>query len=160
MENKFEFTEKQRFTQWWLWLLLSAVMIYTIYNFIEERLYFSNLELALSFVIPTLVIILFLVIRLETKIDAQGISVRFFPFQITFRYYPWRNIKKAYVRKYSPLTEYGGWGMRQGLFGKGKAYNVKGDQGLQIILNDEKKVLIGTQKQNELKLYLENSKKV
>lgn len=154
MENKFEFTERQRFTQWWLWLLLSALMIYTIYNFIEERLYFSNLELALSFVIPTLVIILFLVIRLETKIDAQGISVRFFPFQITFRYYPWRKIKKAYVRKYSPLTEYGGWGMRQGLFGKGKAYNVKGNQGLQIILNDEKKILIGTQKFEEMGKFL------
>lgn len=160
MENKFEFSEKQRFTQWWLWLLLSAVMVYTIYNFIKDRQYFSTLELAISFLIPILVIILFLVIRLETKIDEQGISVRFFPFQITFRYYPWRNIKKAYVRKYSPLTEYGGWGLRQGLFGKGKAYNVKGNQGLQIILNDEKKVLIGTQKQNELKLYLENSKKV
>ncbi|VXC14281.1 MULTISPECIES: hypothetical protein [Chryseobacterium] len=160
MENKLEFTEKQRFTQWWLWLLLSAIMVYTIYNFIEDRQYFSTLELAISFLIPILVIILFLVIRLETKIDGQGISVRFFPFQITFRYYPWRNIKKAYVRKYSPLTEYGGWGMRQGLFGKGKAYNVKGNKGLQIILNDEKKVLIGTQKQNELKQYLENSKKV
>lgn len=160
MENKLEFTEKQRFTQWWLWLLLSAVMVYTIYNFVEDRQYFSTPELAISFLIPILVIILFLVIRLETKIDEQGISVRFFPFQITFRYYPWRNIKKAYVRKYSPLTEYGGWGMRQGLFGKGKAYNVKGNKGLQIILNDEKKVLIGTQKQNELKLYLENSKKV
>ncbi|MBW3524500.1 hypothetical protein [Chryseobacterium sp. NKUCC03_KSP] len=160
MENKLEFTERQRFTQWWLWLLLSAVMIYTIYNFIEDRQYCSTLELSISILIPILVIILFLVIRLETKIDEQGISVRFFPFQITFRYYPWRNIKKAYVRKYSPLGEYGGWGIRQGLFGKGKAYNIKGDQGLQIILNDEKKILIGTQKQNELKLYLENSKKV
>lgn len=154
MENKFEFTEKQRFTQWWLWLLLSAVMIYTIYNFIEDRQYFSTPELAISILIPVLVIILFLVIRLETRIDEQGISVRFFPFQITFRYYPWRNIKKAYVRKYSPLTEYGGWGMRQGLFGKGKAYNVKGNQGLQIILNDEKKVLIGTQKFEEMEEFL------
>ena len=154
MENKFEFTEKERFTQWWLWLLFSAVMIYTIYNFIEDRQYFSTLELAISIIIPILVIILFLVIRLETKIDEHGISVRFFPFQITFRYYPWRNIKKAYVRKYSPLGEYGGWGIRQGLFGKGKAYNVKGNQGLQIILNDEKKVLIGTKKLEEIGTFL------
>jgi len=154
MENKLEFTEKQKFTQWWLWLLLSAVMIYTIYNFIEDRQYFSTLELAISFLIPTLVIILFFVIRLETKINAQGIYVRFFPFQITFRHYPWRNTTKAYVRKYSPLGEYGGWGIRQGLFGKGKAYNVKGNQGLQIILNDEKKVLIGTQKFEEIGTFL------
>ena len=154
MENKLEFTEKQRFSQWWLWLLLSAIMVYTIYNFVEDRQYFSTPELAISFLIPILVIILFLVIRLETKIDEHGISVRFFPFQITFRYYSWRNIKKAYVRKYSPLTEYGGWGMRQGLFGKGKAYNVKGNQGLQIILNDEKKVLIGTQKLEEIGTFL------
>lgn len=154
MENKFEFTEKQRFTQWWLWLLFSAVMIYTIYNFIEDLQYFSTLELAISIIIPILVIILLLIIRLETKIDEHGISVRFFPFQITFRYYLWRNIKKAYVRKYPPLGEYGGWGIRQGLFGKGKAYNVKGNQGLQIILNDEKKVLIGTQKFEEIGAFL------
>ncbi|MBO6183406.1 MAG: hypothetical protein J6O88_01780 [Chryseobacterium sp.] len=160
MENKLEFTEKQRFTQWWLWLLLSAVMIYAIYNYIEDRQYFSTLELTLSIALPILIIILFLSLRLETKIDEHGISVRFFPFQITFRYYPWKNIKKAYVRKYSPLGEYGGWGIRLGLFGTGKAYNVKGNQGLQIILNNEKKVLIGTQKQNELKSYLENLKKV
>lgn len=160
MENKLEFTEKQRFTQWWLWLLLSAVMIYTIYNLIEDRQYFSTLELTLSIALPILIIILFLSLRLETKIDEHGISVRFFPFQITFRYYPWKNIKKAYVRKYSPLGEYGGWGIRLGLFGTGKAYNVKGNKGLQIILNNEKKVLIGTQKQNELKSYLENLKKV
>lgn len=154
MENKFEFTEKQRFTQWWLWLLLSAVMMYIIYNFIEDRQYFSTLELAISILIPILVIILFLVIRLETKIDEHGISVRFFPFQITFRHYPWRNIKKAYVRKYSPLAEYGGWGIRLGLFGTGKAYNIKGNQGLQIIFNDEKKVLIGTQKLEEIGTFL------
>lgn len=160
MENKFEFTERQKFSQWWLWLLLSAVIMYIIYNFIEDRQYFSTLELAISILIPTLVIILFLVIRLETKIDAQGIYVRFFPFQITFRHYPWRNITKVYVRKYSPLGEYGGWGIRLGLFGTGKAYNIKGNKGLQIIFNDEKKILIGTQKQNELKLYLENLKKV
>ncbi|MBD3903507.1 hypothetical protein NAL32_00395 [Chryseobacterium sp. Ch-15] len=154
MENKFEFTEKQRFTQWWLWLLLSAVMVYTIYNLIEDRQYFSTLELTLSIALPILIIILFLSLRLETKIDEHGISVRFFPFQITFRYYPWKNIKKAYVRKYSPLAEYGGWGLRQGLFGTGKAYNVKGNQGLQIILNDEKKVLIGTQKFEEMGKFL------
>ncbi|MGO4708434.1 hypothetical protein AB4Y90_04810 [Chryseobacterium sp. 2TAF14] len=154
MINKPEFTESQKFSQWWLWLLLFSVMIFTIYNFAENRQYFSTFELTLSFFIPILLIALFLVIRLETKINEQGISVRFFPFQITFRYYPWRNIKKVYVRKYSPLIEYGGWGMRRGLFGIGKAYNVKGNKGLQVILSDGKKVLIGTQKFEEIGTFL------
>ncbi|WP_411811252.1 hypothetical protein ACLB9Y_14690 [Chryseobacterium scophthalmum] len=81
MENKFEFSEKQRFTQWWLWLLLSAVMIYTIYNFIEDRQYFSTLELAISIPIPILVIILFLVIRLETKLMNREFLYAFFRFK-------------------------------------------------------------------------------
>ncbi|MBX2959059.1 MAG: hypothetical protein KF732_03800 [Flavobacteriales bacterium] len=55
-----------------------------------------------------------------------------------------------YVRQYSPLTEYGGWGIRLGLFGKGTAYNVSGNKGLQLEFTNNKKLLIGTNKPNEL----------
>ena len=54
----------------------------------------------------------------------------------------------VYTRTYSPMREYGGWGIR---FGKsGKAYNIKGDEGLQLVFKNGKRLLIGSQKSQEL----------
>jgi hypothetical protein len=39
---------------------------------------------------------------------------------------------------------YGGWGIKRGI--GGLAYNVSGNQGLQLVLTDGRKILIGTQK--------------
>ena len=47
--------------------------------------------------------------------------------------------------------EYGGWGLRYGFFGKGRALNVSGNTGLQIEFNNGKRLLIGTNKPRELK---------
>src|SRR5690606_41120216 len=88
--------------------------------------------------------------KLETKIKNDGIFVRFFPFHISFKYYPWDEISSSFVRKYSPLVEYGGWGWRFSLFGSGTAYNVSGNMGLQLIFTNKKKLLIGTKKPDQL----------
>jgi hypothetical protein len=60
------------------------------------------------------------------------------------------------VRKYSPIKEYGGWGFRYG-FKNGKAYNISGNMGLQLILKNGDRILIGTQKPEELETYLKNN---
>jgi hypothetical protein len=59
-------------------------------------------------------------------------------------------LTKIYVRQYAALTEYGGWGLRFGLWGKGTAYNVSGNKGLQLEFHTNKKLLIGTKKPDEL----------
>ncbi|MBK9224473.1 MAG: hypothetical protein IPO23_07190 [Flavobacterium sp.] len=63
---------------------------------------------------------------------------------------PGDKLTKSFVRQYSPLMEYGGWGLRLGLFGNGKAFNVSGDKGLQLEFTDNKKLLIGTNRPEEL----------
>jgi len=155
MKENSAFYEKQRFRQWWLWLIIIFVLGFSVYNFIENREYFSIGEIIVSFVVSIIIFILFFIIKLETKIDELGIRVRLFPFHLQFKYFPWRNIQKVYIREYSPIGEYGGWGLRIGLFGKGKAYNVSGNIGLQLVFNDNKKLLIGTQKSEEIKFFLE-----
>ena len=142
------FRETQKFTQWWLWLLMAAVWVIVILNFLSAPEAFSVTEIVFGIIILSIVTLLILIIRLETIIDEQGIRVRFFPFHINFRYFPWRSIKKVDVRTYAPLREYGGWGIR-GFLGRGKAYNIKGNQGIQLLLTDEKRLLIGTQKSQE-----------
>lgn len=80
----------------------------------------------------------------------DGIYVRFFPFLLTFRKYPWEDLEKATVRTYSPLAEYGGWGYRISFSGKGRAFNISGNKGLQLKFKNGKKLLIGTNKPDEL----------
>ena len=90
----------------------------------------SNLGLLLTAIPLLLITLLILNIRLDTLIKEDGIYVRFFPFHWSFKKFSWDMISSSYVRKYSPLLEYGGWGMRLGIFGKGNAWNISGDKGL------------------------------
>lgn len=88
--------------------------------------------------------------RLETIIKKNRIFVRFFPFHIKFKYYAWDTLTKSYVREYSALIEYGGWGLRYGIFGNGTAFNISGNKGLQLEFLNNKKLLIGINKPEEL----------
>lgn len=164
MESKILFSETQRFKQWWVWIILIGVntlMFYSLYSQVIEGQQFgdkpaTNTQLLIGTGISLLITVFVLSFQLDTKIKSDGIYVRLFPLQLSFRFFPWNNLSKCYVRKYNPIAEYGGWGFRLGLFGKGKAYNIAGDEGLQLEFNDNKKLLIGTQKPEELSEVVNN----
>ena len=144
-----DFKETQRFTQWWLWLILIGTWGLMIYSFVQEPpetnvAYFVTGFIALG--LP----ILFWQMRLTTRVSSDGIYVRFVPFHLKEKFYPWDSIESAQVRTYSPLREYGGWGIKYGFNGQGKVYNVSGNQGLQLIFKSGEKLLIGTQKPDEI----------
>ncbi len=158
MEKEALFYEKQRFNQWWLWLLLAVIgyfIFQPIYFLISENEGLST-DQWVGFVFIALVILLFVLVKLETKVQEDGIYVRFFPFIPKFKFYPWETISVAVVRKYSPLMEYGGWGVRWGR--NGTAYNVKGNKGLQLKFKNGNALLIGTQKPDELQKILNQLK--
>ncbi|MBQ4803289.1 hypothetical protein J8L88_10555 [Aquimarina sp. MMG015] len=67
-----------------------------------------------------------------------------------FIQYDWGSIKQLYIRKYDPIYEYGGWGIRMNIRGKGKAFNISGNIGLQLEFLNNKKLLIGTNKPEKL----------
>ncbi|MFN4235450.1 MAG: DUF6141 family protein [Bacteroidia bacterium] len=156
MNTNYLFTEKQKFTQWWIWLILLSIngmFLYGIYRQIILKEMFgdnpmSDAGLLGMFVITLLISLLFKIMKLETNIDKQGIYVRLFPLHLQFKHFKWEEIDKAYVRKYNPITEFGGWGLRLGF--NGKAYNVKGNNGLQLEFKNGKKLLIGTNRAEEM----------
>lgn len=158
MNDEILFTERQRFKQWWLWLIIlgiNGIFLFGVFKQVIGGQQFgdkpiSNSGLLIATGLTIILTILLVNFRLDTIIKKDGIYVRFFPFHIKFKKYTWNTLTKAYVRQYSPITEYGGWGLRLGLFGKGKAYNISGDQGLQLEFTDNKKLLIGTNKADEL----------
>lgn len=86
---------------------------------------------------------------LHTYINSEGIFVKFFPFQFQFKFYSWNKIHALYIRKYSPVREYGGWGIRISM-NASKAYIVTGNTGLQLVLTNDKKMLIGTNRPDHL----------
>ncbi len=92
---------------------------------------------------------LFCVLKLETEVRPDGLYVRYFPFHIHFKKFGADDLSEYYARTYRPIWEYGGWGIRYS-FGKGKAYNVSGNKGVQLVFKSGKRLLIGSQRAEEL----------
>ncbi len=159
MANEILFTETQRFKQKWLWALLIAMAVFipgpTALGLIRQIFFgqqFSNNGLILltivNVVLPILPLLFFAYMKLETVIKNDGIYVRFLPFQLKPKFYSWESLSQCYIRQYSPINEYGGWGLRG--FGKNKALNVSGNMGIQVETKDEYRMLIGTNKPQEI----------
>jgi len=83
--------------------------------------------------------------KLETGINNEMIKIRFFPF--VNKTIIWNDVKSAEVLKYGFV---GGWGIRLGTK-YGTVYNISGDKGLALELKNGKKILIGTQREEELR---------
>jgi len=107
-----------------------------------------------SFGIGILLPLLFWQMKLTTRITEEGIYVRFFPFHFKEKFFAWDTLSASYVRTYSPLMEYGGWGIKYSFKGNGLVYNTAGNVGLQLYFKEGDPVLIGTQKGEEIKQVL------
>ena len=162
------YSETQRFKQWWLWLLLIGIhfiFLFGIYHQILKNIPFgdkpmSNAGLLLTELLLLIVTLVIISIRLETQLKIDGIYFRIFPIQFSFTYISWELLDKCYLRKYSPIKDFGGWGLRYSFWGNGKAYSISGNQGLQLELTNKKKILIGTQKPDEIKVILTKMKQL
>jgi len=148
------FSEKQKFTQWWLWTLLVAALIIPLVVTLVQYSYGNSTitpyDIAVGCMLPLLIILFFTTIKLHTTVDQAGIHYRFAPVRRKMRDISWSEVEKAYTRTYSPIKEYGGWGIRSGIAKTGKAYNVSGDKGLQLELKNGQKILIGTNRPGEI----------
>src|ERR1035437_9293924 len=151
------FSEEQKFNQWWLWLILVGVNGELLYGFFKQVIGgepfgnkpMGNTEILIAMGVIFLVTALTYNLRLETRIKKDVIYVRFFPFHLSFKHFRWERISESFVRQYNPIMEYGGWGIRFGFFGKGKAFNVSGNKRIQLIFTNVRKLLIWTNRPDE-----------
>jgi hypothetical protein len=146
--KSFEFYEMQKFRQWWIWLLLILIGSLFILAFFIQVINgqdfgnnpMSDWGIITGCILYSFFIWFFVILKLETTIHPAGIGYRFFPFHRKVRSICWEEIQNIYVRQYSPLGEFGGWGLRGG------AYNVSGNMGIQIEFKNGKTLLLGTRK--------------
>jgi len=152
--EKILFEEKQKFNQIWIWGLFLTILVILFYPFYLGKFY--EIQNYLSIGILLFIMLLLGFTKLETKITDKGIYYRYYPIQSEFREILWEEIAEAYTREYRPLIDFGGWGYRIGLFGKGKAISTSGNQGIQLYMKDHRKILLGTQKPEIVQKILEN----
>ncbi len=96
--------------------------------------------------------------KFEFNITSNGLQYRFFPIQFKYKFIHFSEIKYYEIRKYNPILEYGGWGIRYA-FKRGWAFTVGGNIGLQIVTNDDKRILFGTNEPEILITHFNNQKK-
>jgi hypothetical protein len=157
------FKEEQKFDQWWIWmimLLISGVWIWQLVQQVFMGIPFGNnpapdLVVILIGLFPAFGIFLFRVLTLETKIDETGISYRFRPFQRKFKIIKAEDIARFEVKKYNPIMDYGGWGIRLGTSKKGNAYNVSGNMGVLFVFKNGKKFMLGTRNPESIRSALD-----
>jgi len=154
--EKISFREVQYFRQRWILLLTLAAVGATWYSFILQIVlgqeFGANASpdwmmwliwLIVGIGLPLLIYKANLVI--EVKRDY--LFIQFVPF--TSRKIRFDEIKHIEARTYNPILEYGGWGIRWG-FGNKRAYNISGNQGVDLTLNNGENVLLGSQNPDEL----------
>lgn len=163
--NRVYFKEEQKFQQGWMWfvvLLLPLGMIILFGTGLFQQLHqgkpFGNNPLPNeSLIILSLttiafsmgVFLLFTFTRMETKVVSRGIKIKYPPFISKEKLIPKEEIVSYKLRKYRSIKEYGGHGFKKR--GKsGIAYSVSGNMGIQLLLKNNKKLLIGTQRPQPL----------
>lgn len=91
--------------------------------------------------------------KLVTQIREDGIYVRYLPFLPSFVRFGWTEIEEVYIREFDPLMEYNGWGIKTGV--SGRSYTIGGNTiGIQLVLQNGTRVLIGTQRGEEVAVVL------
>jgi len=151
------YQETQHFRQVWLWALVLFISLLSLYGAFQQLILgepFGNNPAPDSIMIVLAILFgiglpLFMyTTNLTTEIRSDGLYFRFFPFHLSFRRIGAQEIKKFEACTYSPIKDYGGWGIRYGR--KGKAYNISGNRGVQFKLSSGKHLLIGSRRPEEL----------
>jgi hypothetical protein len=150
------FSEQQRFRQPFVWvnfMIVGGLWLYSVTTVLQQGQSLADQGfLMLVGCVLLALFLLFFKATLHTEIRSEGIYIRFFPFHRKPRFYAFADMSKIYVRQYRPLVEYGGWGLRG--IGANRAYNVSGNQGLQIEFKNGHRLLIGSQQAEKLQSLL------
>lgn len=164
--NKVLFKETQQFRQWWWIVLILGItiplIVFSIYALYQQTV--RGIQVGDSPVANGVLIVLpffmgimiwvFFSLKLEVWIDQEGIHYRFYPLISKNKLISNGEIQRFEIRKYSPLLDYGGWGIKK-RFKWGRAYNVSGNIGLQLYLKTGRKVLFGTQRSQAIMYAME-----
>jgi hypothetical protein len=154
------FQEEQSFRQPWLWGLMLAIAL-AVAGGLAAGLAAEPTEAgdalvpaAVVVLVWGLVCLLLYTLKLSVRVDRHSLHVRFFP--LLTRDLPLEDIARWQACTYRPILDYGGWGIR--FSWKGTAYNVSGNCGVRLELTNGKRLLLGSQRVEELEAAITRAK--
>ena len=148
-ELSISYREYQRFRQWWLWVILIGLTgMWAVLVLISSEF--------IMFVIPLVLdlglIVFMYSIELSIEVTNIGLRIKYWPFHRNWVVFSFLGMLGVEEVKYRPIRDYGGWGIRYGIFDKlhAKAYTVSGNMGVMLSMNGGSKFLIGSQCSSDL----------
>jgi len=151
----------QRFRQWWVVVLALGLAALAWWLFVRQVVLGQEFGdnpapdwamWLLWAVIGVALPLTFMFARLVLDVTDQEVVVRFVP--LTRRVIRLDEIESLEVRTYNALAEYGGWGIK-GWTGSKMAYNVSGNRGVDLTLRDGRRIMLGSQRADELATAIE-----
>lgn len=149
------FHEEQRFRASRLWLVIAVPLTFAVLAAVAQPDAPTFAGIGVAGVVVALVSLVALA-RLETTVTNVAVVVRFHAL------WPTRRIPLTDITEYAPvryrLWDSGGWGVHFGF--AGMTYNASGNEGVRFILRNGAKVLIGTQRPQELALAVAMARRI
>ena len=143
------FVENQRFTQWYVWVLLLAPVAVSIGMLVfvlartsiwSRRFHILLATLALPLATP----ILFFAMRMNVVLTGERLTARFFPIR--------RRLDLTDVTSFRVITytvrDFGGWGIKWARDGS-MVLNVSGNRAIRINRRNGKSLILGTQRADD-----------
>lgn len=157
LSSRVHFREVQRFSQWWVWLIIAACALFQWWWFVEQIIFgrpfgdnpgpdwMAWLFTALFGIgLPWL----FISAKLITEVRSDALYIQYFPFHLKPLRIGYDSIAGCAAGKYNPILDYGGWGIKHGR--GGKVYNASGNMGVLLEFNDGTHLMVGSQHSVEL----------
>jgi hypothetical protein len=154
------FREEQYF-DWWVYALIAALELVAGYCLVWWTRHWGSvaalqahkwsfefsLGLLVTLALPLLLAVCLL--QMTTEVTPTEVRVWFGWVPIYRRVVPITSIRRYHVVQYRPIADYGGWGIRAGRDGE-RVLNARGDRGVRLELADGSRLLIGSQRPEEL----------
>jgi hypothetical protein len=159
------FREEQPFG-WWIYALLLAMVAMGCLGFVwagppagaPARAWSLEVPigLAVGLVLPMVLVVG--VLRMTTVVTPTELRVWFGWLPTYRRAFAVSDIRRVEVVRYRPIADCLGWGVRRGRDGE-LVLNARGDRGVRIHLEDGSRLLVGSQRPEELAASLERARR-
>lgn len=160
------YREEQWFA-WWVYALVAggfavgATVVALVWSQMRQEMATADgwarlvpLAMFASVVVPPFVF--FGLLKMTTEVTPGGLTI-WFGILPAYRYaVPGPNIKSAKAVQYRPLLDCGGWGIRRSRSGH-RVFTAKGNRAVEVELTDGHRLLIGSQRPDELAAMLDST---
>lgn len=167
MRTQINYEERSGWS-WWVHLLIMTTFFAAVFPLIEMGkgnvgggadsmpVWAAALCLLLGFGIPFFLYLL--MGQLRTRVTTLGLDIRWGYSEIIKKRIPFEEIQEAEAVTYSPMGEFGGWGIRVGR-NKKRAWNIRGNRAVLLHLRDGTRFYLGSDRPERILQWITSAKR-